>query len=116
MDAAGDASRLTIKKCQRTWLAGDGQIFRLLAQHYQQVSLSWERRLRLLSVLLNTAHNCTLPNAPARKCQLPSITARNSRELPRVSGKYTCPGQFSWELQKGGQVHTLSFAQWTNHV
>ncbi len=60
-----------------------------------------------------------LPNVTARKCPLPRFTARNSRELPRVSGMYTCPGQFSWELQKGGAticIYTFSFVQWTSHV
>ena len=62
-----------------------------------------------------TKHHA-LPSINARKCPLPSITAHNSPELQRVSGKYTCPGQFLWELQKGGQLYTFSFIQWTNRV
>ncbi len=67
-------------------------------------------------VLLNTAHNRMLPNVTTCKCPSLRVTARNSPELPRMSGKYTCPGQFSWELQKGGQLYTFSFVQWTNDV
>ncbi len=52
---------------------------------------------------------------PTKHRALPSVTARNSRELPHVNGKYTCPrghvkDNFCRSFKKGGNYIHLALS------
>ena len=73
------------------------------SDHWWLSSLHWSSST---VVVTGPTKHRALPNVTARKCPLPRVIAGNYRAWVE-SIEATCPGQFSMELQKGGQLYNF---------